>query len=76
MRMRSLVREETWQAFWRTSVDEVSIGQVADELGLSVGAVQIARSRVRGRLQEAVKQFEQWDSEQTCTDVRESGELA
>ncbi len=40
----------TWQAFWRTAVDGESPRAVADSLGLSVGAVHIAKSRVVARL--------------------------
>ena len=53
------VKESTWRAFWMTSVEGHGISEVATELELSVGAVHIARSRVRGRLREAVQKFEQ-----------------
>ena len=43
-------RDSTWQAFWQTSVDQRSVEQVAEELGISTGAVYIARSRVIARL--------------------------
>jgi RNA polymerase sigma-70 factor (ECF subfamily) len=48
--------EPTWQAFWKTAVDNRPIQEVATELGLSVGAVYIARSRVLARLRERVEQ--------------------
>ena len=41
-----------------TSVDGRAIAEVAGELGMSVGAVHIARSRVLGRLRETVKPLE------------------
>lgn len=44
----------TWQAFYETSVNHKSAEQVANELGLSVGAVYIAKSRVIQRLKKAV----------------------
>ena len=47
----------TWQAFWRTGVENRLIAEVARELGLSVGAVYIARSRVLARLRERVEQL-------------------
>jgi RNA polymerase sigma-70 factor (ECF subfamily) len=47
--------ESTWQAFWRTGVDDQPIATVAHELGLSAGAVYIARSRVLARLRDRVE---------------------
>lgn len=57
-KVRGQVTENTWQAFWRTSVDGLSTTDVAEQLSMSAGAVQIARSRVRGRLRKAVQQGE------------------
>ncbi|MDP7019302.1 MAG: sigma-70 family RNA polymerase sigma factor [Pirellulaceae bacterium] len=42
----------TWQAFWRTTVDDVPTSVVADELEMSVNAVRLAKSRVLRRLRE------------------------
>src|SRR5262249_21383684 len=49
--------ESTWQAFWRTGVDNRPVADVAAELGLSAGAVYIARSRVLARLRDRVEQL-------------------
>jgi len=57
--VRKQVRERTWQAFWMTSVDGCETIDVARELEMSDGAVHIARSRVRGRLREAIEVLEQ-----------------
>lgn len=42
--------ETTWQAFWRVAIDERPAAEVAEELGLSVGGVYTAKSRVLKRL--------------------------
>lgn len=49
--------DSTWQAFWRTGVDNLPIAEVAKEIGMSVGAVYIARSRVLARLRACVEQL-------------------
>src|SRR5437899_1837869 len=49
--------DSTWQAFWRTGVENRPVALVAKELGLSTGAVYIARSRVLARLRERVLQL-------------------
>src|SRR5262249_13398602 len=45
-KVRADFREPTWQAFWRTAVLSNDIDQVARDLGLSPGAVYVARCRV------------------------------
>jgi len=42
----------TWQAFYRTSIDDVALAKVAADLRMTVNAVMIARSRVLSRLRE------------------------
>lgn len=44
----------TWQAFWQTAVLSREVARVAADLGISSGAVYIARSRVLARLRERV----------------------
>jgi RNA polymerase sigma factor (sigma-70 family) len=45
----------SWQAFWRTAIDNQPGKQVAADLGLSVAAVYLARSRILARLKERVR---------------------
>ncbi|MBL9115598.1 MAG: sigma-70 family RNA polymerase sigma factor [Verrucomicrobiaceae bacterium] len=53
-RVRPLVQEKTWNAFWLTAVDDKSGPEVAATLGMSVGAVHVARSRIIARMREAI----------------------
>jgi RNA polymerase sigma factor (sigma-70 family) len=46
----------TWAAFWRTAVDGIAPKDVAASLGMSVGAVYIARSRVLSRLRQRIEE--------------------
>ncbi|HKI37079.1 MAG TPA: sigma-70 family RNA polymerase sigma factor [Gemmataceae bacterium] len=55
VRVRREVTDATWQAFWRTAVDGQPVKQVAADLGISAGAVYIARSRILARLKELVQ---------------------
>jgi RNA polymerase sigma factor (sigma-70 family) len=56
------VREEfkptTWQAFWRTAVQGEEAPAVASDLGLSIGAVYVARSRLLARIRAKVEEVE------------------
>ncbi len=57
-RVRETVKPATWRAFWMTSVEQLSIEQAARTLGLTEGAVYIARSRVLTRLRDEVRELE------------------
>jgi RNA polymerase sigma factor (sigma-70 family) len=50
--IRTEFRDKTWQAFWRTTVDDVSPAAVADELGMKLVSVYQAKSRVLRRLRD------------------------
>ncbi len=63
-RVRCSVKEVTWKAFWMTAVDDLDVEQVAGELGLTNGAVYIARSRVLARLRDEVLKWEDDDAMQ------------
>jgi RNA polymerase sigma-70 factor (ECF subfamily) len=53
--VRLEVHETTWQAFWQTACEQRDGQEVARRLGLSVGAVYIAKSRVLARLKERIR---------------------
>lgn len=53
--IRGEFRESTWQAFWKTCVEGQSIPEVAKELGISVGSVYVARSRITARLKSEIQ---------------------
>jgi RNA polymerase sigma-70 factor (ECF subfamily) len=63
-RVRDCFRPATWQAFWRTSVEGADASAVGASLGMSVGAVYIARTRVLARLREEVRLLEGDEAEQ------------
>ncbi len=56
--IRGEFRPSTWQAFWLTGVEGQTPQAAAKSVGLSVGAVYIARSRVMARLKEKIEQVE------------------
>jgi RNA polymerase sigma-70 factor (ECF subfamily) len=49
-RIRSEFEPKTWQAFWQTAVEGRSATDVAADLGMTGGAVRVAKSRVLHRL--------------------------
>lgn len=56
--VRGSVSKNTWEAFQLTHVDGISIDKAAQQLGMPIGAVYVARSRVISRLRELAEQFE------------------
>jgi RNA polymerase sigma-70 factor (ECF subfamily) len=44
--VRGSFEERTWQAFWRTAIEELPVAAVAEEMGMSQPAVRQAKSRV------------------------------
>ncbi len=48
---------KTWQAFWQTGVENRPVAEVAADLGMTAGAVYIARSRVLARLRQRIQQL-------------------
>lgn len=56
--VRSVVAQQTWDAFWLTSVDGMPVNEVAEKLGLRPGNVHLARSRVMARIKGLIKKYE------------------
>jgi RNA polymerase sigma factor (sigma-70 family) len=54
-RVKGSFTEKTWQAFWQVSVEGKNARDVARDVGVSVGAVYIAKSRVLARLKEQIQ---------------------
>jgi RNA polymerase sigma-70 factor (ECF subfamily) len=50
--IRAEFADRTWRAFWRTVVEGGAAKDVAAELGMSAGAVRVAKYRVLHRLRE------------------------
>lgn len=57
-RVRESVAEHTWQAFWLTSIEEMSVEAAAAKLNTRPGNIYFARSRVMARIKELVQQYQ------------------
>lgn len=61
-RASEVVRQEqtpkVWHAFWGTAITGKTPADVANELGMSAGAVRVAKCRVLARLKEVVSELE------------------
>lgn len=55
-RVRARTGEVNWMAFWKTSIEGESVTDAAEALGISEGAVYVARCRVLKRIRELVHQ--------------------
>jgi RNA polymerase sigma-70 factor (ECF subfamily) len=53
--VRGEFTDQTWQAFRQTAVEDVPAKEVARRLGMSPGAVYVAKSRVLARLRDKVQ---------------------
>jgi RNA polymerase sigma-70 factor (ECF subfamily) len=54
-RVRGEFHESSWQAFWQTAVEGRGAADVGRVLGLSVGAVYTAKSRVMSRVKQEIE---------------------
>ena len=50
-------RPESWQAFELSIADDLTIEEVAEQLGKSIGAIYTARSRIMFRLREVISEL-------------------
>jgi RNA polymerase sigma-70 factor (ECF subfamily) len=57
--VRGEFEPSTWRAFWLTAVEDKKPADAAAELGMSVGAVYVAKSRVQASLRQRVAELEE-----------------
>ena len=53
--IRDGFEDRTWQAFWKTVVEDRSAADAAAELGMTPGAVRVAKARVLQRLRKELR---------------------
>jgi RNA polymerase sigma factor (sigma-70 family) len=58
-RVKSEFQNNTWQAFWLTAVEGLAAAEVAKRVGISPGAIYVAKSRVLARLKDEVEAMRQ-----------------
>ena len=58
-RVKPQVQKATWDAFWQTAVEAKPAPEVAKNVGLSLGAVYIAKSRVMARLRAVIRELQE-----------------
>ena len=56
--VRAKVEKQTWVAYWQTVYEDRPPQEVADRLGLRVGSVYQAKSRVNKMLEEALRELQ------------------
>jgi RNA polymerase sigma-70 factor (ECF subfamily) len=61
--IKSEFQPNTWQAFRLTAVEGRPVAEVAKQVGLSAGAIYVAKSRVLARLKEEVEQMRRQEDE-------------
>ena len=61
-RVRHTVEPATWEAFWRTAVQNESADEAAKALSMSVGAVYVARCRTLARIKRLVAEYREGEA--------------
>ena len=56
--VRAGVETRTWQAFWRVTVDEQAVADVAEELGMTAAAVYKAKYRVARLIRQEMSELD------------------
>ncbi|MEM9366854.1 MAG: sigma-70 family RNA polymerase sigma factor [Planctomycetota bacterium] len=56
--VRLEVEEPTWNAFWQTAVEGQPVTRVAEQTGLKVGSVYVAKSRVLVRIRAKIAEVD------------------
>ncbi len=60
--IRSEFTEQTWDIFWKTALQEVSVAEMSRQAGRSIGAIYVARHRVLSRLKGKIAEVSQhWE---------------
>ncbi|MFN7626704.1 MAG: RNA polymerase sigma factor [Pirellula sp.] len=54
----SAASDTTWQAFWLSTIEERTVAEVAQSLGVREGVVYLSRCRIMDRIRKLVKQWE------------------
>jgi RNA polymerase sigma-70 factor (ECF subfamily) len=54
-RVKHEFHESSWRSFWMTAVEGIAPAQAAKEIGISAGAVYVAKSRVLARIKTEVE---------------------
>lgn len=57
-RVRESVAEHTWNSFWLTAIEELSVEDAAAKLKTRPGNIYFARSRVMARIKELVQRYQ------------------
>lgn len=56
--VRSEFKENTWQSFWQTAINDRGVKEVSQQLGMSAGSIYVAKSRILMRIKEKIEQTE------------------
>lgn len=57
-RIKSEFQETTWRAFWLTAVEGAAAADASTQVGVSPGAIYVAKSRVLARLKREIEAIE------------------